>query len=101
MLKRVLQTLLGALGLILFCYGLAALIGSLWTANSDWKPPREGVAIYLHNNGIHTSLILPSADMGPSVSGEAGFPGDPAIIPGWQLAGAIANFSSTRPIGRM
>lgn len=38
---------------------LAALIGSAIPVNGDWKEPTKGVTIYVYDNGVHTSLILP------------------------------------------
>ncbi|NJS15713.1 MAG: DUF2459 domain-containing protein [Sphingopyxis sp.] len=49
-----------ALGL----YMAAALIGGLIPVNRDWVPPSLGHSVYLYDNGIHTSLIIPRAQAG-------------------------------------
>lgn len=38
--------------------GAGALLG-LIPANSGWEPPATGITIYVHSNGVHTSLVLP------------------------------------------
>jgi uncharacterized protein (TIGR02117 family) len=40
-------------------YGAAALVGSAIPVNEHWTPPTKGHTIYLYDNGIHTSLIIP------------------------------------------
>ena len=46
-------------GTILGIYLIAAAIGSYWAVNADWREPDSGITIYVSDNGIHTSLILP------------------------------------------
>ena len=48
-----------ALAAIPLAYLAAALIGSLIPVNRDWAEPKDGVTIYLADNGIHADLILP------------------------------------------
>lgn len=38
---------------------LAALVGSAIPVNGDWKQPEAGRTIYIYDNGVHTSIILP------------------------------------------
>lgn len=40
-------------------YGLAALVGGAIPANPGWREPREGVRIYVEDNGIHTGIVMP------------------------------------------
>jgi uncharacterized protein (TIGR02117 family) len=47
------------LGGLFGLYLAAAWIGSSWSANSDWRPTRNGVTIYVATNGYHSGLILP------------------------------------------
>ncbi len=54
-----LRSLVGWPMLALGLYAIAAFIGSVIPVNSDWEPPKNGYEIYLHDNGIHTSIILP------------------------------------------
>ncbi len=46
-------------GTCLGLYLIATAIGSHWSVNSDWREPDNGITIYVADNGIHTSLILP------------------------------------------
>jgi uncharacterized protein (TIGR02117 family) len=70
--KMTISRILGALKFILkwfaFTVGglgglylIAAAIGSSWSVNSDWRETNSGITIYVSDNGIHTSLILPMA----------------------------------------
>ena len=43
---------------------MAGAIGGALPVNRDWTPPREGVRIYVEDNGIHTGLVLPVAAAG-------------------------------------
>lgn len=45
-------------------YLLAALVGALIPANPGWQPPRQGVPIFVRTNGVHTSIVVPSAREG-------------------------------------
>jgi uncharacterized protein (TIGR02117 family) len=45
-------------------YMAAALIGGLIPVNRHWEPPDAGHSVYLYDNGIHTSLILPRIQTG-------------------------------------
>lgn len=48
-----------ALALVIVAYLIAALGGSLIPANNGWEQPENGITIHIHDNGIHTGLILP------------------------------------------
>jgi uncharacterized protein (TIGR02117 family) len=63
-----LRALLGWPMLILGCYMLAALIGSLVPANNAWRQPAEGVDIFVETNGVHVSLIVPISAAGEDLS---------------------------------
>lgn len=45
--------------LVLGLYVTAAIIGGAIPINETWRPPITGSTIYLYDNGVHTSLILP------------------------------------------
>ncbi|MBC2778812.1 TIGR02117 family protein [Parasphingopyxis marina] len=47
------------LGAIIALYILAGIGGSLIPANADWEEPDTGILLYVHDNGIHTGLVLP------------------------------------------
>jgi uncharacterized protein (TIGR02117 family) len=47
------------LGLVLLAYILAGIGGSLVPRNADWREPETGITIYVHDNGVHTGLVLP------------------------------------------
>ncbi len=51
--------LFATIGLMAGIYVLAGIGGSLMPANNGWTPPESGVTIYVHDNGIHTGLVLP------------------------------------------
>lgn len=54
--------------LVIGLYMLAALVGSLVPANSDWRQPADGIDIYVETNGVHVSLIVPMAAAGEDLS---------------------------------
>ena len=41
-------------------YMVAALVGSLIPVNRGWTEPRDGIPVYLADNGIHTDVIMPA-----------------------------------------
>lgn len=45
-------------------YLLAALAGALIPANPGWRPPRQGISVFVLTNGVHTSIVLPAAAAG-------------------------------------
>jgi uncharacterized protein (TIGR02117 family) len=62
-------------------YMVAALIGSSIPVNRGWTEPKDGIAIYLADNGIHTDIVMPAdaqgLDWGPLLPKS-----DTATIPG-------------------
>jgi uncharacterized protein (TIGR02117 family) len=38
---------------------LAALVGSIIPVNADWEQSDKGHAVYIYDNGVHTSIIFP------------------------------------------
>ena len=61
-MKRALRNIgrfLAILALIALLYPVAGIGGSLIPVNSDWQEPETGITIYVHDNGIHTGLVLP------------------------------------------
>jgi uncharacterized protein (TIGR02117 family) len=57
-LLTAMRALVGWPLLALGLYLLAAVIGSLVPVNDSWRPPKNGISVYLHDNGVHTSLIF-------------------------------------------
>jgi len=45
-------------------YLVAALIGSLIPVNRGWQEPRDGITIYLANNGVHSDIVMPVTAQG-------------------------------------
>ncbi len=58
-------------------YGVAGLVGGALPANAGWRPPVEGVRIYVESNGIHVGIVV------PKVAGGVDWRG---IAPGADLA---------------
>jgi len=48
--------------LVLLAYVLAGIGGSLIPSNADWQEPETGITIYVHDNGVHTGLVLPRSN---------------------------------------
>jgi uncharacterized protein (TIGR02117 family) len=71
-LSASLGRLLAAVALLLFGYALAGLIGGLIPRNCGWRPPSEGVTIWVEDNGVHTGLVLPKRAAG--IDWTADFP---------------------------
>ena len=59
-IRRIAIALLAIPGIYLF----AALIGSLVPVNSIWTEPRDGITIYIADNGVHADLVLPANAQG-------------------------------------
>lgn len=55
---------LGAVLLALALYAAAGLIGGSIPVNDDWRPPAQGVRIYVESNGVHTGIIVPKVAEG-------------------------------------
>lgn len=45
-------------------YGVAGLVGGAFAINRGWAPPEAGVRVWVEDNGIHTSIIVPVAAEG-------------------------------------
>ncbi|GAA0442253.1 MULTISPECIES: TIGR02117 family protein [Sphingomonas] len=45
-------------------YGVAGLVGGAFALNRGWVPPEAGVRVWVEDNGIHTSIIVPVAAEG-------------------------------------
>lgn len=45
---------------LVLVYLLAALIGAVVPANHHWRPPTNGVLLFVRSNGVHTSLVVPA-----------------------------------------
>ena len=58
------------LGLVLG-YGVAGLIGGALPANAAWRPPVDGVRIYVESNGVHVGLVVPKVAAGVDWRGIA------------------------------
>ena len=53
-----------ALVLLALVYTAAALVGGSLPTNLGWRAPGEGVRIYVEDNGIHTSIVVPVSAAG-------------------------------------
>lgn len=51
-------------GLVLYAYAAAGLIGGAIPANRDWREPEQGVRIYVESNGIHVGIVVPKVAAG-------------------------------------
>lgn len=52
------------LAALILAYGAAGLVGGSIPVNPGWRPPAEGVTIYVETNGVHTDLVVPVAAAG-------------------------------------
>lgn len=48
-----------ALMALIALYLLAALMGSLFPVNQNWKSPEDGIELFIETNGVHTGIIMP------------------------------------------
>ena len=55
---------LAAVALILAGYAAAGLVGGAIPTNAGWRPPADGIRIFVESNGIHVSLIVPKVAAG-------------------------------------
>ena len=67
-LRSAIRALLGWPMLVVGCYFVAALVGSLVPANSTWQEPKDGIPIFVETNGVHVSLVLPMSVGGEDLS---------------------------------
>jgi len=49
--------------LVFLAYVLAGIGGSLIPSNANWQEPDTGITIYVHDNGVHTGLVLPRSNL--------------------------------------
>ncbi|MEO9601088.1 TIGR02117 family protein [Parasphingorhabdus sp.] len=106
-MRKWLRRIVCALGAMVALYLLAALVGSLLPANSDWQSPDDGVELFIETNGIHTGIVMPLwsdiHDWTPLIRPE--HLADPArygshILVGWGHEGVYRNtqkWSDLRP----
>lgn len=52
------------IGLALYGYAAAGLIGGAIPANPAWREPGRGVRIYVESNGIHVGIVVPKLAAG-------------------------------------
>lgn len=45
-------------------YASAGLIGGSVPVNAGWRPPSQGVRIYIESNGVHTGIVVPKVAAG-------------------------------------
>jgi uncharacterized protein (TIGR02117 family) len=58
-LRRAVAGIFSLIGAIIGLYVLAGIGGSLIPSNADWEEPENGILLYVHDNGVHTGLVLP------------------------------------------
>ena len=83
--------LFAALLLAVFAYGTAGLIGGSIPVNAGWRPPRQGVTIWVESNGVHAGLVVPKQAAGvdwrpfaPSMDlGDPGYDNYRYLAIGW------------------
>lgn len=56
--------------IVLASYAAAGALGGLIPTNAAWRAPAEGIRIYVADNGVHTSIVLPAADVADIVRPE-------------------------------
>ena len=49
---------------IVLGYGAAGMVGGAIPTNIGWRPPSEGVTVFVESNGIHVGLIVPKVAAG-------------------------------------
>jgi uncharacterized protein (TIGR02117 family) len=45
-------------------YAVAGLVGGAIPANRGWRPPAQGVTIFVETNGVHTGIVVPKVAAG-------------------------------------
>jgi uncharacterized protein (TIGR02117 family) len=78
--RRALIGLAGGTALAVLAFVLAAWIGSALPRNGAWREPRDGVAIMVETNGIHTAIVVPLVS--PQKDWRADFPAADLGAPG-------------------
>jgi len=71
LLFRWFRRALTGIALVLCAYAVAGLIGGTIPTNTGWRPPSDGVRIYIESNGIHVGLVVPKVAAGVDWRGWA------------------------------
>ena len=53
-----------AMAALLVLYLAVGLIGGAIPVNRNWRPPSEGVRIFVESNGVHTGIVVPKLAAG-------------------------------------
>jgi uncharacterized protein (TIGR02117 family) len=61
--KRILSAV-AAVFAVVASYVAAGLIGGAIPSNRDWRPPAQGIRIFVESNGVHTGIIVPKVAAG-------------------------------------
>lgn len=61
---RLLAGTLAALLILVALYGVAAGVGSTIAVNAGWRAPASGVMVWIEDNGIHTTIVMPKRAAG-------------------------------------
>jgi uncharacterized protein (TIGR02117 family) len=56
---------------VLAGYAIAGLVGGAIPAHASWRPPAQGVRVYIESNGIHVGLVVPKVAAGVDWRGLA------------------------------
>jgi hypothetical protein len=56
----------------LLLYIAAGLIGGAVPVNAGWRPPAQGVRIFVESNGVHTGIVVPKVAAGIPTCRSAG-----------------------------
>lgn len=70
-LGRVIAAAISGIMLTVLGYVAAGLIGGAIPVNANWRPPTQGIEIFVETNGIHTGLIVPKVAAGVDWRGIA------------------------------
>ena len=62
--RNVLSRIAVACGCAVLGYVVVGLVGGAVPANRDWRPPRDGVTVYLESNGVHVGIVVPKVAAG-------------------------------------
>lgn len=85
-MKRWARRICGGLLLIAGLAFMAGEAGGLVGTNPEWRPPEDGVTIYVETNGFHTGFILPAHAEG--IDWHALFPPTDLADPRYHATGA-------------
>jgi len=56
---------------VLAAYVVAGLVGGAVPVNRGWRPPVQGVTIWVESNGVHTGIVVPKVAAGVDWRGLA------------------------------